>query len=346
MARAGRSLRWRAALVAATALASTSGCTDTSYLAWIGDSATGTDAGFDATSGDGGGDSGPMDGGGTDTGTDAGDAGGSDAGWAGLGPFGPPSLMTINDPTAIDDDPSLTADLLELFFNSNRVGSVGGTDIWVATRATASDPWGTPTLVPVVNSIDAETTPRISSDGLTLWFASNRPGGMGLNDFYVSTRASRTATWSAPVPVPELSTPDSELQPAVDFSGLRMIISRVPAGGATQWDLFETSRPDLASPWATPTPITELNTVGTEANGHLSPSGLILIYDHDEMGTTDRNFYYVTRPNLSAPFGTPVAITEINSPFFDEDTWTSPDLRYIVFHSDRSGNSEIYEASR
>src|SRR5688572_22930516 len=46
-----------------------------------------------------------------------------------------------------EDDPSLTDDLLEIYFGSRRTGSIGAEDIWMASRASPADPWGTPTNV-------------------------------------------------------------------------------------------------------------------------------------------------------------------------------------------------------
>jgi len=39
-------------------------------------------------------------------------------------------------------------------------------------------------------------------------------------------------------------------------------------------------------------------------------------------------------------------MTELDSPAWDSDCWLSPDLRTIVFASERSGNRKLYQASR
>jgi Tol biopolymer transport system component len=72
-----------------------------------------------------------------------------------------------------------------LFFASDRPGGFGGNDLWVATRTSASDPFGTPVnLGPQVNTLGVEDRPAISSDGSTLYFMSNRPGGIGNIDVW------------------------------------------------------------------------------------------------------------------------------------------------------------------
>jgi len=61
--------------------------------------------------------------------------------------------------------------------------------LWVSTRATTLDPWSTPVnLGSPVNSVYFDGAPALSSDGQTLLFYSNRPGGFGTNDLYMTTR--------------------------------------------------------------------------------------------------------------------------------------------------------------
>ena len=106
-----------------------------------------------------------------------------------------PGVNSAND----DGQPNLRRDALELYFYSTRPGTLGLADIFVATRASAHDPWGTPVnLGPSVNtSLGGETRPFLSWDGTTLYFgstapASQRPGAEGSSDIYMTTRARLT----------------------------------------------------------------------------------------------------------------------------------------------------------
>ncbi|OHB75409.1 MAG: hypothetical protein A2Z25_02830 [Planctomycetes bacterium RBG_16_55_9] len=59
-------------------------------------------------------------------------------------------------------------------------GGFGGSDMWVTTQAGINDPWGIPlNLGPTVNTSSLDGFPRISPDGSTLYFGSERPGGYG-----------------------------------------------------------------------------------------------------------------------------------------------------------------------
>jgi hypothetical protein len=94
--------------------------------------------------------------------------------------------------TAFEDgQPNLRRDGREIFFFSNRPGTLGMADIYAASRPSTFVPWSAPAnLGAGVNSPDgAETRPSLSWDGTTLYFGSTRPGGEGAADHYVATRS-------------------------------------------------------------------------------------------------------------------------------------------------------------
>ena len=108
--------------------------------------------------------------------------------WHG-GSFGPGQLVDGVNSEANDSRPNLSHDGQELFFDSNRPGSLGGPDIFVAYRDKPQDPWSTPApLGPNVNSDAVETRASLSWDGTVLVFGSNRLGGEGAADIYMTTR--------------------------------------------------------------------------------------------------------------------------------------------------------------
>jgi hypothetical protein len=106
------------------------------------------------------------------------------------GAYGTPELVPGVNSAFEDGQPNLSRDGREIFFFSNRPGTLGMADIYAATRASAFDPWSEPfNLGPNVNSANgAETRPSLSWDGTTLYFGSTRPGGDGSTDHYVTTR--------------------------------------------------------------------------------------------------------------------------------------------------------------
>src|SRR2546426_544597 len=105
------------------------------------------------------------------------------------GAFGPPVLVPELSSPFRDTRTAIRRDGLEIFLSSGRPGGVGNEDLWVSTRASTLDPWSTPVnLGAVVNTTAFDGGPALSFDGTTLYFHSNRPGGFGGNDLYVTTR--------------------------------------------------------------------------------------------------------------------------------------------------------------
>ena len=106
--------------------------------------------------------------------------------------FGPAMLVPELSSPFRDTRTTIRRDGLEMILSSGRLGSVGPTrneDLWVSTRKNTDAPWGTPVnLGPVVNSPFFDGAPALSRDGTTLYFFSERPGGFGKRDLYVTTR--------------------------------------------------------------------------------------------------------------------------------------------------------------
>ena len=110
------------------------------------------------------------------------------------GSFGPATLVSELSTPDADRRPTVRFDGLEIIFFSNRPGTFGGADLWASTRETVFDSWSEPTnLGPVVNTAANEAPSYLSSDGRTLILTSDRAGGYGGLDLYVSTRHRTSA---------------------------------------------------------------------------------------------------------------------------------------------------------
>lgn len=116
----------------------------------------------------------------------------------------PVSLGPVVNSAFADFDPFISKDGLSLYFaaGSARGGGFGAFDIWVSQRTSEDAPWGMPrNLGPIINTSAREFKPALSLDGHRLYFASNRPGGFGDVDLYVSRRKNKRDDfgWEAPV---------------------------------------------------------------------------------------------------------------------------------------------------
>src|SRR3989442_909455 len=129
----------------------------------------------------------------------------------------PVNLGPVVNSTAGDNNPTLSPDGLSLYFASDRPGGLGGTDIWVARRASPDSPWDAPVhLGGPINTASGEGAPVLPLDGHLLFIHTVRPGGQG---GFVIWSAHRSAPnddfgWEAPVNLgPDVNTPDDELGP-------------------------------------------------------------------------------------------------------------------------------------
>lgn len=79
-----------------------------------------------------------------------------------------------NDPEVGDVDPAVAPDESYLVFSSSRAPSIGGMDLFLVAR-TPDGKWGAPRhLGDKVNSAGSDAESRLSPDGRTLYFASDR----------------------------------------------------------------------------------------------------------------------------------------------------------------------------
>jgi hypothetical protein len=257
--------------------------------------------------------------------------------------FEPPRVIAeLESEDVSDDDPSLTADLLVLCFNSKRAGSLGEEDIWCSRRARTDEPWGAPEAQVALNTEHRETGIALSLDGLSVWFSSDR-GSDGL-DVYTATRTTREAGWSEPTRVPELSTTDDELVSSVDETGLRLMLARRMRStddddeDAGDYDILLSVRPAQSAPWQPPTPVSELNTDDGESDAFLVGTGVNVIF------TRKDDLMLAQRPSADAPFANIAPLRALNSEQRERDAWSNRAFNYIVFSSDRAGSFRLYES--
>jgi outer membrane protein OmpA-like peptidoglycan-associated protein len=88
--------------------------------------------------------------------------------------------------------PALSSDGKSLYFASDAPGGLGGSDLYVCHQDSAGK-WGKPqNLGPRVNTPAHEMYPYVHEDG-TLYFSSDRAGGLGGFDIYEAVRSRHSA---------------------------------------------------------------------------------------------------------------------------------------------------------
>ena len=254
--------------------------------------------------------------------------------------FGTPTnLGPMVNSSANEGSPNISADGLELYFNSNRPGGSGGNDLWVSTRATTDDEWGEAVnLGPLVNSSAAEGGPTISHDGLTLYFhdwGAPRPGGQGKSDLWVTTRATKDDAWGEPVNLgPTINSPEQDGTPVISADGLELYFESDRPGGFGIDDLLVTKRATTQDDWGTPVNLgSTVNSADWEHCANISSDGLTLFFDLGVPG----DLMVTTRATLDDDWGEPVNLGHAESDHYA--SCISADGATLYFASKRPGGS-------
>lgn len=143
--------------------------------------------------------------------------------------------------SAHDVSPSLSRDGLTIVFTSERTGGCGAADLWMCMRPTVQDPWGTPAnLGPNVNSGYMDYGCALSADGLALFFASARAGGIGGDDAWMTTRTSTTAPWGPAFNLgPVVNTGQGDVPSGLSADGRTLYLTSDRPGGFGGLDLWQ-----------------------------------------------------------------------------------------------------------
>jgi outer membrane protein OmpA-like peptidoglycan-associated protein/tetratricopeptide (TPR) repeat protein len=189
----------------------------------------------------------------------------------------------INTPLS-EGAPTLSADGQILIFAAcDRPSGMGSCDIYFSRKV--GNRWSPPMNIgPPINTKYWETQPSFSSDGKTLYFISNRPGGYGDADIWQST-LNENGTWGSPVNLgSKINTAGREESPYIHPDTKTLYFSsngRVGMGGS---DIY-VSRKDEQGNWGEPTDLGyPINTFGNENSLLVSGSGNLAYFSSDRAG--------------------------------------------------------------
>jgi len=270
----------------------------------------------------------------------------------------PVNLGPIVNSAANDAGPFISADGLSLYLTSSRAGGFGGNDIWVSQRARAADPWGPPqNLGGNINSPSNEQTPTLSIDGHHLYFTSDRPGGLGGYDLYVSRRHNKRAdlSWQPPSNLGSgVNSFANDLSPALfedDATGtITLYFYSNRPGGPGLSDIYaSTLQPNETFGMAAL--VTELSSPFADAWPAIRRDGLEILLVSDRPGTLGLFDLWASRRRSTADFwSTPVNLGPVvNSTANDLRPALSFDGAALYFASDRSGGAgalDLYLSGR
>jgi hypothetical protein len=260
----------------------------------------------------------------------------------------PVSLGTeVNSPFA-DFGPALSKDGLQLYFVSDRPGW-GAFDLWVSWRDAIESPWSAPVnLGPNVNTEFVEGPPHLSIDGHWLIFNSNRPGGAGMNDLWVSYRASRhdPLGWAAPFNLGGVNGPFQDQGPTLFVNELYFGSDR--PGGPGLHDIYVTQL--WPGGWFMPPHVVpELSSPYNDFRPSIRFDGLELFFFSDRPGSLGFDLWVAVRDSVRKSWSAPENLGLIvNSDGNDQNPHIAADQRSLYFASNRTGAArlDLYVSTR
>ncbi len=214
-------------------------------------------------------------------------------------PFGEAQLLLVNGA-----DPSVTCDELTLFFIREVNGPFGrNLDLFTASRPSRSASFGVATPIVDINSPYDELGPRLTHDGLSMYFATNRPGSIGQSDIWISQRATPQSPFQPSVSVTELNTSSAETNAAPTHDNLTLYFGSDRAGGTGGADIYRATRASTANPWGSVTNLTSLNSALIDKSPAVSGDGLAIVFRSTRGGGSGSSDLYQARDARSGTVG-------------------------------------------
>lgn len=268
-------------------------------------------------------------------------------------------LVSIEAPGYLTVSPFLSKDGSRLYFGSNRPGGAGAIDIWVAGWNDLTGQWNPPVnLGEVVNSDDNDWYPALSRDEHWLFFMSNREGGFGGHDLWVSYRehVDDDFGWQPPLNLgAAINTSGEEASPSFfandEGSVPQLFFTSTTNETSADFDVYVA---DMIGPlvFLAATPVVELNTArnlpeskGLEISVSVRHDGLEIYLTSNRPGSINaaQDIWISTRGSVWSSWLPPVnAGPVVNTVAVERDAMISADRLRLFF---KSGDG-IYQSTR
>lgn len=262
--------------------------------------------------------------------------------------FSPRHKLANLATTHTERDPSLSHNELQIWFDSDRggAGSLGGSDVWTATRTAIGDDFGTPVVATDASSPQDDSKYAISEDELSYAVASNRNGTKGGFDVWVSHRDSGGQNFPP--------ADNMKLSPGVDDGGDQFDpwinddathLYYAPLAGGQK--IMVATRSNANAQFGAPAAIPEL-ALGQSADPTLFDGERVIVYSlinaANAGGATNTDLWYATRGDPTQAFSPPQRIVDLATTDFEGDPWVSADGCDLYFAASMGGDYDLYEA--
>lgn len=177
---------------------------------------------------------------------------------------------------------AVSADGRKLIFTScvGREG-FGSCDLFESIKV--GDQWSQPKNLGInVNSAEWESQPSLSADGRTLYFVSDRRGGLGRRDIWISTLNDKGQWTKARNAGKPINTLYDEISPFIHVNNRTLYFASNGLTGFGGYDIFFTER-DTSANWSLPVNMgSPINTHEDQFSLFITADGKKGYYSHEE----------------------------------------------------------------
>ena len=252
-------------------------------------------------------------------------------------PFGAPLPVAGLNTNLDEQGARLTPDELTVVFARTRTN--GTSDLYLASRATTADAFGTPELLGTANSVNSELWPTLAPDALLMLFDSNR--GTTTFHVYITKRTDAASPFGPPMAATALADGDGDPLLA---NATALYFASAARPGLGMGDIY---RVDIDATGATGTPaavIGDVNGSGDERAPAITADERIMAFARNS------DVYLASRSSPADGFGTASPVDGLaDATAHEAPTWISPDGCHLYIQSDAAGGQgglDLYVASR
>jgi len=214
-------------------------------------------------------------------------------------------------------------------------------DLYVAERSDRAAAFNEPHPLAMINTGFTEAWPSVSSDGLSLFFESNRGGS---NRIYAAARATTSDDFCSPALVEDNHSVFSDGQPFVLGNREALFFS---SDRTSHWELFRASGNGTVH-FQSETLI-GIGSPSDEVAPVPTSDDLAIYFSStrpDGGARGGHDIWVARRAHPTDPYGSPLNVMELNTDADDFASWASPDGCRLYFRRTDPLGSEIFVAEK
>ena len=199
--------------------------------------------------------------------------------------------------------------------------------------------WSKPVPLPINSTNANETHASFSADGRQIWFSSDRPGGFGGKDIYVSHLLS-DGTWGASINAgPNINTDMDEESPFLSPDGNTLYFSSEGHNSMGGYDIFVSKKRVENNEWTQAENVGyPINTPNDDVFYMPTPDGMIVYYSSRRMGGIGETDLYI----IAFPDDDSRALSVVGGYVFNPDKITPNNNATIRITDENSQFHGIY----